>query len=199
MNTYCVLITGFFTEKDCVSIREYSEEIKSYGIGIAIQNWASKPLQASFDYMNVQGLTFVYELLSAIVLNGCYDVLKAFFLRIWRIHRKRTPQNASIPFTISIENIPTVSGPTTINCKINGDLPESERAIVIDKTIQLAEKIEKHQFQLLKTYYTERTGHLFRYDPNDKQYQEVDFYAEVLDKIKLQKENTHEGRPSHDT
>ena len=199
MTSNNMLISGFFTEEDFISIKSFSKELDSYANNVGIQNWAGIPMQSSFDYMNVEAITIAYTLLSSLLLNGSYDLLKAFIIRVWRIISIRSPKEKAIPFTISIEGIPTVDGPNVINCKIQGCLSDEQKAIAVDKTFQIAEQIEKHHFQLMKTYYTERCGHLFRYDTNKGEYVEADMYAEIQEKINQRKRaQSHEDPTGKD-
>ena len=115
-------------------------------------------------------------------LTAGYDVTKYFFKKLWWNITKNRESN--IPFTISIEGIPTANGSETIKCKTQGQLSDEQKEKVLDKTFSLASQIEKHQYQLMEKnqYYAALSGHLFRYDLSDEELHEIDIVAEVKKK-----------------
>ena len=139
-------------------------------------------MQSAFDFADFELIAVAYEVLQQFILNGGYDVTKYFFKKLWWNITKNRESN--IPFTISIEGIPTTNGSETIKCKTQGQLSDEQKEKVLDKTFSLASQIEKHQYQLMEKnqYYAALSGHLFRYDLSDEELHEIDIVAEVKKK-----------------
>ena len=91
---------------------------------------------------------------------------------------------AMMPFTISIEGIPTPNGKRTIKCKITDSLSDEEKEKVLDKTFALASQIENHQYQLMEKnqYYSALGGHLFKYNSQSSTLSEIDVLEEIKKK-----------------
>ena len=139
-------------------------------------------MQSAFDFADFELIAVAYEVLQQFILNGGYDVTKYFFKKLWWNITKNRESN--IPFTISIEGIPTTNGTETIKCKTQGQLSDEQKDKVLDKTFSLASQIEMHQYQLMEKnqYYAALGGHLFRYDLSDEELHEIDIDAEVKKK-----------------
>lgn len=179
-------ISGYFSDDDNTMLSAYDDELKEKGLHFYVRNLSGTMIQSAFDFADFELIAVAYEVLQQFILNGGYDVTKYFFKKLWLNITKN--RESKIPFTISIEGIPTINGIETIKCKIQGPLSDKQKEKVLDKTFSLAQQIENHQYQLMEKnlYYNALGGHLFRYDLSDEKLYEIDIEAEVKKKSKKQ-------------
>ena len=172
-------ISGYFSEDDKPMIAAYADELKAKDVRFYVRNLSGTIMHAAFDFADFEVMAITYGVLQQFIINGGYDATKYFFKKLWWNITKDRKSN--LPFTISIEGIPTKNGIETVKCKIQGQMSDDEKEMVIDKTFLLASQIEMHQYQLMERsqYYNALDGHLFRYDSNSKELYEVDIKAEL--------------------
>lgn len=175
-------VSGYFLNSDASMLTSYEDELKEKGVCLKVRNLSNSLMQASFDFVDFEIIAITYEVLQQFFVSGGYDLTKYFFKKLWCDITKRSKFN--IPFTISIEGIPTKNGTETIKCKTLGYLSDEEKQKVIDKTFSLAYQIENHQYHLMEKdqYYDALNGHLFKYDSTDEELHEMDIEAELKKK-----------------
>ena len=180
-------ISGYFTDEDRATLDYYADELKSKNVPLYVRNLSGTIMQAAFDFADFEIIAIAYEVLKQFIISGGYDLTKYFFKDLWWNITKGRQSN--IPFTISIEGIPTVNGTETIKCKMQGELSDEETDRVIDKAFSLASQIEKHQYKLMdkNQYYNALGGHLFRYDVVNEEFHEIDIVKELKNKTEHQK------------
>ena len=175
-------ISGYFSDDDKLMLDNYADELHSKNVPFYVRNLSDTIMQSAFDFADFELIAVAYEVLKQFILNGGYDVTKYFFKKLWcNITQNR---ESNIPFTISIEGIPTANGSETIKCKTQGQLSDEQKEKVLDKIFSLASQIENHQYRLMEKdqYYAALSGHLFRYDLSDEELHEIDIVAEVKKK-----------------
>ena len=150
-------------------------------------------MHSALDFADFEAIIFSYELVKSLYYSGCYDFLKFMLLKLW--NTIKNGKASEVPFTISIEGIPTVNGPENIKCKISGPLSKREREIALEQSFGLAYQIEKHQFELLKRgrYYDAFNAHIFTYDEENCSYTEMDIDAEIQKKVNETQERNENG------
>lgn len=174
-----IYISGYFEEEDYNILDDYANELNSKNIPFYVRNLSGTIMQAAFDFANFELIAISYTVLQQFILNGGYDLTKYFFLKLWRFIKK-DHQN-KIPFTISIEGIPTINGSENIKCKIDGQISDDIKMKAIEKTFELASQIENNQIQILskgRDYYT-LEGHLFRYDSENNTFSKINIEDEA--------------------
>ena len=172
-------ISGYFSDNDNSMLSAYADELKGKGFRFYVRNLSGTMMQSAFDFADFELIAVAYEVLQQFILNCGYDATKYFFKKLWlNITKSR---ESKIPFTISIEGIPTINGAETIKCKIQGQLSDEQKEKALDKVFSLAHQVENHQYQLMEKnqYYNALNGHLFRYDLSDDTLHEIDIVAEV--------------------
>lgn len=175
-------ISGYFADSDKAMLDQYAEELRSKSIPLYVRNLTGAMLQSAFDFTDFEMIAIGYEVLKQFVINGGYDITKCFIKKLWSDIAKGS--NSNVPFTISIEGIPSENGAETIKCKIEGRLSDEEKARIIDKTLELASQVEKHQYRLMKKhkYFDALNGHIFNYDVESGELCEVDIEQELKKK-----------------
>ena len=175
-------ISGYFSDQDKAMLDCYADELESKSVPFYVRNLSNTTILAAFDYVDFEIISIAYEVLHQFIISGGYDLTKFFFKRLWwNITKGR---ESDTPFTISIEGIPTVTGPTTIKCKTEGRFSDQDKDKALDKTFTLAFQIENHQYQLMEKnqYYDALGGHLFRYDADNEELHEIDVAEELKKK-----------------
>ncbi len=158
-----IYISRYFTDEDCLVLGNFEKGLHDRGCRLYVRNLSGTIMHSAFDFADLELIGIAYSVLRAFMMSGSYDLAKHFFLCLWRFITK--DRQSDIPFTLSIEGIPTVSGSENINCKISGSLPDDLREKALEKTFALASQIESHQLQLLERsrYYDALNAHLFTY------------------------------------
>ncbi len=174
-----IYISGYFTDDDNTMLKQYEDELRSKGVPLHIRNLSGTIMQASFDFVDVEVIAIAYSVLQQFIINGGYDITKYFLKKLWFNITKDRESN--IPFTISIEGIPTTNGAETIKCKTLGKISDEDKDKILEKTFDLASQIENHQYQLMNKnqFYNALNGHVFKYDNNDESLHEVDVEKEL--------------------
>lgn len=173
-----IYISGYFREEDYNILDDYANELNSKDINFYVRNLSGTIMQAAFDFADFELIAISYTVLQQFILNGGYDLTKYFFLKLWRFIKK--DRKNKIPFTISIERIPTQNGFENIKCKIDGEISDDMKIKAIEKTFELASQVENHQFQLLdNTKFKALEGHLFIYDSANNTISEMDIEKEI--------------------
>lgn len=180
MDNNSIYIAGFFIESDKSLLNELCEDLQKNNISLSVRNLSGSIYNAALDFIDLEIITISFELLKTFIFSGGYDMLKFFILKLWRIAKK--DKTSRVPFTFSIEGIPTLNGNENIKCKVSEPLSKEQREQVVDKVVELAERIEKHQFELLKRsqYFNAFNAHIFSFDPDNGSLSEVDITKEIL-------------------
>lgn len=180
-------ISGYFTDDDNSMLAQYAEDLQTKDVPFYVRNLSGTIMQAAFDFVDVEVIAIAYEILQQFIIDGGYDVTKYYFKKLWWNITKGKESN--IPFTISIEGIPTINGTETIKCKTQGQMSDEDRDKVLEKTFSLASQIENHQYRLMEKnqYYHALSGHLFKYDFEDEQLHEIDIEVELKKKPEANK------------
>ena len=177
-----IYISGFFSDEDKPYLDMYADSLRRRNIPFYVRNLKGAMLQSAFDFADFDVIAVGYTVLKEFLLNGGYDFTKLFLVRLWKFVTKDRERTHNIPFTVVIEGIPTENGPETIKCKIDGNLTDEQKDRVIEKAFALANKVENHQYQLLKNKYTFLEGHLLRYNQARESFEEIDIEEEIRKK-----------------
>lgn len=177
-------ISGYFTDDDAPMLNAYEDVLKEKGVHLYVRNLSGVVLNASLDLFDIEAIVIAYNVLQQFIISGGYDITKYFIKKLWWNIAKMRESKA--PFTIAVEGIPYLDGTETIKCKIEGDMSDENKEMVIEKTFALVSQIEKHQYQLMgkSRYYNAVGGHIFKYDPKDEQFHEMDIEEELRRKTR---------------
>jgi len=177
-----IYISGLFSDHDREMLDTYAAELSSKGIPFYVRNLTGSMLQSALDFTDYEVLAIAYEVLKQFLVSGGYDITKHYLKLLWK--RITKDRYCNVPFTISIEGIPTPNGKRTIKCKITDSLSDEEKEKVLDKTFALASQIENHQYQLMEKnqYYSALGGHLFKYNSQSSTLSEIDVLEEIKKK-----------------
>lgn len=173
-----IYISGYFIDEDNSVLDNYAKELHAKGVPLYVRN-ISGSIMAAMDFADIEVIQIAYTVLQHFMLNGGYDLAKAFVVKLWEFITKG--RSGKHPFTITIEGIPTKNGPETIKCKISGPMTKAMMNTAVTQTFSLASQIENHQYQLLarSRYYPAINGHLFRYNAESEEFSEVDLVEEI--------------------
>lgn len=174
-----IYISGYFCEEKEKNIEECEKQLQDMNVVLYKHDLSGEIYHSALDFMDLEMVAFSYELLRNFIASGSYDIFKSIVLKLW-INIKDKSTN-KVPFTISIDGIPTISGIENIKCKIVGSLTKKQKEKIIDQTFELAKQIEKHQFELLEKsrFYDAFNAHVFKYDSAEELLTEVDIEEEV--------------------
>lgn len=172
-----IYISGYFKKEDYNILDDYANQLHSKKIPFYVQNLYGTMMQSAFDFADFEFIAISYTVLQQFILNGGYDLTKYFFLKLWRFIKKDN-QN-KIPFTISIERIPTKNGYENIKCKINGQISDDIKMKAIEKTFELASQVENNQILSKDRDYYALEGHLFRYNSENNTFSKINIEDEV--------------------
>jgi len=116
------------------------------------------------------------------ISSGAYDLFKFWLFRM--LNAVRRYGKSRVPFTIEISGVPTVYGHENIKVKISDELCDDERKYVIDRTLDLAEKISNNQIELMRRgrFQNWFGGRVFFYDPQTSGLSEIDVDEEIRKK-----------------
>lgn len=188
-----IFISGYFGDSDQSQLNECRAELENHKISLQIRNLHGVIMHSALDFADFEVIALSYELIKSLCYSGCYDFLKHTVIKLWDTIAENSSNKA--PFTIDIEGIPTVNGMENVKCKILGRLSRKEKEIALEKTYELAARIESHQFELLKRsqYYNAFNAHVFSYDSQECSYTEMDIDEEVRKKISEPSKRTSES------
>lgn len=124
-------ISAYFTDDDDSMLAQYAEELQAKGVPLYVRNLSGTMMQSAFDFADFEVIAVAYEVLRQFIINGGYDITKYYFKKLWWNITKGKESN--IPFTISIEGIPTLNGTETIKCKTQGQMSDEDRDKVLEK------------------------------------------------------------------
>lgn len=177
-----IYISGFFSKDDKEMLDTYAAQLSSKGIPFYVRNLTGSMMQSALDFTDYEVLAIAHEVLKQFLLSGGYDITKHYLKLLWKNITK--DRYSGVPFTISIDGIPTSNGKQTIKCKVTDSLSDEEKEKVLDKAFALASQIENHQYQLMKKsqYYDALGGHLFKYDFQNSKLCEIDVEEEIRKK-----------------
>lgn len=182
MDNSSIYVAGFFCDEDKTSLDELYKELREDDISLIGRNLSGGIYNSALDFADLEVIAFSFELLKNFIISGGYDVLKHYILRFWKIIQK--DRSGKVPFTISIEGIPTLNGTENVKCKISGLLSKNQKEQAVIKTFELAKQIEAHQYELLKRsqYYNVFNAHIFSFDPETDSMSEIDIEKEIIKK-----------------
>lgn len=182
MDNSSIYVAGFFYDEDKPSLDELYKELRENDISLTGRNLSGGIYNSALDFADLEIIAFSFELLKNFIISGGYDILKHYILRLWKIIQK--DRSGRVPFTISIEGIPTLSGTENVKCKIPGSLSKQQKEQAVIKTFELAKQIETHQYELLKRsrYYNAFNAHVFSFNPEDNAMSEIDIEKEIVKK-----------------
>lgn len=179
MNKFMLYVAGYFDDERTRELTEYAKKLEKENVILSSHNLSDEMYQSVFDFMDLEKISFGYEVVRTFIYSGAYDVFKYWILKLWNILQNK--DISLCPFTIEIKGIPTLNGTDNIKCKITGELSEEQKTDVIDKTFALTKQITDNQFQLMEksVYYDAFNAHIFKYDLQKKEYVEMDILKEV--------------------
>ncbi len=182
MDNSSIYVAGFFNDEDKTLLDELYKKLCKNDISLIGRNLSGGIYNSALDFVDLEIIAFSFELLKNFIYSGGYDILKYYILRLWQTIQKG--RSGRVPFTISIEGIPTLSGPENIKCKVSGTLSNKQKEQAFIKTVELAKQIETHQYELLKRsqYYNAFNAHVFLFDPEDNSMSEIDIEKEIVKK-----------------
>jgi len=157
-----------------IVFQECIRELRNFGIEVSMNDNSDVCVSCCGNFHSSIAIEILHELFKTVILSGCYDVFKVIVKNLWSsIFNQRKEYQE--PFTISIENIPTINGPENIRCKINGDINSEQKSDAIDKVFELAMMIEENEYKLKagSHKYKGANGHVFRYYSKDGNIYEV--------------------------
>lgn len=186
-----VYISGFFSDEDKPALDGFAGELREKGVPFYVRNLSGVIMQSAFDFADFELIAIAYPVLREFVMKGGYDLAKFFVIRLWNLVTKG--RNSKIPFTVTIEGIPTTTGTETIKCKISEPLSKKAQEKVVDKAFELASQIENHQYQLLdrSRYYAALNGHIFNYDAESETLTEMNIEEELQKRAQKHNDNTN--------
>lgn len=176
-----IYISGFFKENDNLMLDEYANQFKQKQIPFYVRNLNGILMQSALDFIDYEFIAVSHAVLQQFLISGGYDLTKHLFLNLWKFITKDF--HSKVPFTISINGIPTENGTETIKCKVNGQITDDMKMKAIEKTFELASQVEQHQFQLQeKNKFNTLEGHLFIYDSANNTITEMDIEEMINNK-----------------
>ena len=186
-----VYISGFLTDGDKTELDSIAQELHEKGVPFYVRNLSGVIMQSAFDFADFELIAIAYPVFREFVMNGGYDLAKYFVLRLWNLVTKG--RNSKIPFTVTIEGIPTTTGIETIKCKISEPLSRKAQEKVVDKAFELASQIENHQYQLLdrSRYFDALNGHIFNYDAASETLTEINIEEELQKRVQKHNDNAN--------
>ncbi len=181
-----IYISGFFKENDYLILDEYANQFKQKQIPFYVRNLNGMIMQAALDFIDYEFIAISYAVLQEFLISGGYDLAKHFFLKLWKFITK--DYHHKVPFTISINGIPTKNGSETIKCKIDGQITDDMKMKAIEKTFELASQVEQHQFQLQeRNSFSILEGHIFIYDSANNTISEMDIEKDIKKRVQKNK------------
>lgn len=174
-----IYISGCFCEENEKNIEECEKQLQDINVALCKHDLSGEIYHSALDFMDLEMVAFSYELLRNFISSGSYDLFKSIVLKLWVNIRDKSSNK--VPFTISIDGIPTIRGIENIKCKIEGSLTRKQKEKIIVQTFELAKQIEKHQFKLLERgrFYDAFNAHVFKYDSAEQLLTEVDIEEEI--------------------
>ena len=182
MDENAIYVAGFFDGYCKAELESIQGEIERQGLVLYNRDLTGRIFNSALDFTDLDLIGFSYELLKNMINSGAYDLFKFWLFRMFKAVRGYGKYR--VPFTIEISGVPTVYGPENIKVKISDELSDDERKYVIDRTLDLAEKISNNQIKLMRQgrFQSWFGGRIFFYDPQTSGLSEIDVDEEIRKK-----------------